>query len=56
MEEFYELYGYESDEQSILIQTNCVGVSDVPQETVIKFAETFGAPILMKKISKPKKK
>ena len=56
MEEFYELYGYEPDEQGVLIQTNCVGVSEVKQIQVLEFAEKFGISIAIKKLRKTKKK
>ena len=60
MVEFYSLWGYEPDEQSLEVQNNNLGVFDdtyIDNQMGIKqFCDTYGVNIIMKKIMKKKTK
>lgn len=51
-EEFYKLYNYEPDEQTLELQQKCIGNSCIKQLSIKEFSIKYGGNIKCKKITK----
>jgi len=53
-EDFYDLYGYEPDEQSLEVQERCIGSQAIKQMTVKELSKKYGGTIICKFIKRNK--